>query len=346
MNIYHMVSGQGLGGPKQVYMDLHRMFAGLGYQIKPVVKARSAVASFHRDRSEAFIGLKGYIRRRFWLPSITVLRSQLPRKGLMIVHKPIDAWFVRRSCPDMTIVLIVHGYHHRGIESADYLIAVSDSVADYLRVRTQRPVVVIPNMLYELPDDQEMKISTPLQFGFLGFFRRKKGLTELCRAMRQLRGDYEVKIAGWGWIGYWLRFLKWFWQLDKLTIQPWVTDKQSWFDAIDVFVLPSRSETFGLVVLEALSRSKCVLATRSGGPSEIIQSGQNGWLVPTRSPDQLAQAMQSIIDDPKHMMAVRKDARLHVQRCYSRDVICQKWVDFLKRITTAQAQPEPCSTVQ
>ena len=341
-----MVSGQGLGGPKQVYMDLHRTFMAMGYTVTPIVKAGAAVEAFHRDRGEDCIALEGYIRRRWWWPSVARLKRQLPKEGTIVLHKPIDAWFVRRACPKMTIVLIVHGYHHRGIESADHLIAVSQSVAVYLSTRTDLPVEVIPNMLYEMPEDQEIKISEPLQFGFLGFFRRKKGLTELCSAMRQLKGSYHVKIAGWGWLGLWLHCLKWWWRLDKLSIESWVTDKQTWFSGIDVFVLPSRSETFGLVVLEAMSRSKFVIATKSGGPSEIIQSNQNGILVPIRQPNQLAEAMQAVIDQPETMMSARQISRQHVYHNYSRVMIARLWADFFKKIKMEQGQQVPYSTVQ
>ncbi|MBK1649785.1 glycosyltransferase [Rhabdochromatium marinum] len=64
-------------------------------------------------------------------------------------------------------------------------------------------------------------------------------------------------------------------------------------EAADAFVLASRYETFGVVVIEALALGKPVIATRCGGPESIIRA-QDGLLVPTRDINALAEAMQQI----------------------------------------------------
>jgi glycosyltransferase involved in cell wall biosynthesis len=61
----------------------------------------------------------------------------------------------------------------------------------------------------------------------------------------------------------------------------------------DVFVLSSHHETFGVVLIEALSCGKPVIATASGGPECIVNEG-NGILVPPRNPDALGQAMLTL----------------------------------------------------
>jgi glycosyltransferase involved in cell wall biosynthesis len=61
-------------------------------------------------------------------------------------------------------------------------------------------------------------------------------------------------------------------------------------DDSDAFVLPSREETFGVVVIEALSRGLPVVATRSGGP-EYIVNNDNGIVVSPGDPDALAAAI-------------------------------------------------------
>lgn len=58
----------------------------------------------------------------------------------------------------------------------------------------------------------------------------------------------------------------------------------------DVFVLPSRFETFGVVVIEALALGKPVIATRCGGPDSIVEE-KDGILVPTDDIKSLADAM-------------------------------------------------------
>jgi type III pantothenate kinase len=69
------------------------------------------------------------------------------------------------------------------------------------------------------------------------------------------------------------------------------------FDSIDVLLVPSWEEPFGLVVLEGMASGVPVIATAAGGPLEIISSGVNGILVTPRDPMELAAAIASIRDD-------------------------------------------------
>lgn len=64
--------------------------------------------------------------------------------------------------------------------------------------------------------------------------------------------------------------------------------------ACDVFVLPSLVETFGVVVIEDMACGKPVVATRCGGPENILLS-EHGILVPPGDPGALASTMAHII---------------------------------------------------
>jgi glycosyltransferase involved in cell wall biosynthesis len=65
----------------------------------------------------------------------------------------------------------------------------------------------------------------------------------------------------------------------------------------EVFVLPSRHEPFGVVLLEALACQKPVVATAVGGIQEIIENGQNGILVPPDNAEALAGALLAVLQD-------------------------------------------------
>ena len=65
----------------------------------------------------------------------------------------------------------------------------------------------------------------------------------------------------------------------------------------DLFVLPSRSEPFGVVIVEALACGRAVVASNVGGIAEIIVSGENGILVEPDDPTALAKAICEVLDD-------------------------------------------------
>lgn len=77
-----------------------------------------------------------------------------------------------------------------------------------------------------------------------------------------------------------------------------ITDRQrlsSLYQACEFLVVPSRHEPFGIVCLEGLAARKPVVATRVGGIPEIIRDEQDGLLVPSDDPAQMAEAMERII---------------------------------------------------
>ena len=68
--------------------------------------------------------------------------------------------------------------------------------------------------------------------------------------------------------------------------------------AIDVLVLASRAESFGLVILEGWAAGVPVVATSTDGASELISHDANGLLVPVDRPRELADAIRTLIDNP------------------------------------------------
>jgi glycosyltransferase involved in cell wall biosynthesis len=65
---------------------------------------------------------------------------------------------------------------------------------------------------------------------------------------------------------------------------------RDYLQQVDVFVLPSLYETFGVVIIEALASGKPVIATKCGGP-ECVVTDLNGLLVPRNDVESLADAL-------------------------------------------------------
>lgn len=75
-------------------------------------------------------------------------------------------------------------------------------------------------------------------------------------------------------------------------------DAVQWMQAMDIFVHASDHEPFGIVILEAMALGKAVIATREGGPSEIIAPDINGQLTPWNDAPALARAILRYLDEP------------------------------------------------
>lgn len=73
------------------------------------------------------------------------------------------------------------------------------------------------------------------------------------------------------------------------------SDALALMNAADLFVLPSPGEPFGLVLIEAMSVGKPVIATRAGGPLEIVAEGETGVLVEPGSSEEMGRAIIALI---------------------------------------------------
>lgn len=84
------------------------------------------------------------------------------------------------------------------------------------------------------------------------------------------------------------------------------------FASADLFVLPSRTETLGLVLLEAMAAGCPVVAARAGGIPELVEDGVSGFLFET---DQEAvEAAQLLLGDPAKRECVRRHARREAEK--------------------------------
>ena len=73
--------------------------------------------------------------------------------------------------------------------------------------------------------------------------------------------------------------------------------KRDFFAALDVFALPSRSDSFGIVLLEAWANGAANVGYRAGGVAGVIHHEQDGLLVPCGDIDGLADALTRLVDD-------------------------------------------------
>ena len=84
------------------------------------------------------------------------------------------------------------------------------------------------------------------------------------------------------------------------------------YAAADVFVFASRTETQGLVLLEALAQGRPVVSTAHLGTASILQAGCGARVVPEKA-DAFAQAIAGILDDPAHAARLSGQARAYAQ---------------------------------
>ena len=83
----------------------------------------------------------------------------------------------------------------------------------------------------------------------------------------------------------------------------------AYYNAADVFVLPSWYESFGLVAVEAMACGTPVVVSRVGGLTTFVEHGKTGYLVPWRCPDAFARSLETLLENPSLRQAMGGAAR-------------------------------------
>jgi glycosyltransferase involved in cell wall biosynthesis len=106
---------------------------------------------------------------------------------------------------------------------------------------------------------------------------------------------------------------------------------------MDVMVIPSVWEPFGLVAAEAMAVLRPVVASRVGGLPEIVIDGETGLLVPPADPAALTQAVNRLLADPALGQRLAAAGRARVECHFSLDAMTGSMVELYQRLLAARA---------
>lgn len=87
-----------------------------------------------------------------------------------------------------------------------------------------------------------------------------------------------------------------------------------WYQRMDIVLMPSRSEGFGLTAIEAMDNGCAVVASNVGGLPEVVCDGEVGLLHRTEDVDDMAEKICRLIDNPKMMDGMTKRVKEYVER--------------------------------
>lgn len=165
--------------------------------------------------------------------------------------------------------------------------------------------------------------------GFVGRIGREKDVPTLKRAFDMVKKDHpnsRLLVVGSGVPE----------EERKITgddvIMPGMTENViPYLQAMDIFVLPSLTETSSLATMEAMACGLPVIATPVGSIKEYVEPGVNGFTFPRRSAKILAHRLELLLDDPQLRMRMGKSARMAAIRKF-------RWFETSREIKKAVAE--------
>ena len=220
-------------------------------------------------------------------------------------------------------------------ECADTIVVPSPSAAkaarDWASVRKSK-IIIIPNAV-DAP-----RAAMPLQrhgpsfrVGFLGRLDPVKRVPDLLHAMSVLDDRFVLDVFGDGEERARIEA-----EIERLHIHRRVTlhgvtsQPQAAIAQMDILVLPSEAEGFGLVLIEAMAAGVPVVATNVPGVRDVVEHGKTGLLVPVASPNALARAIERIATDEPLRARLIDQARREVAERYAWDRVLTMYRSLLR----------------
>ncbi|WP_239615294.1 glycosyltransferase family 4 protein [Cohnella mopanensis] len=286
------------------------------------------------------------------------LRLTGQKYDLIHAHHPVAALAMKHIYPDTPVLMTVHssyerelilngriaagGIEHRFLTSiyaeleqqTDQLMTVSKSFAQYIGNYLKDPnsTIVIPNGYDEKrfkPVPHENEVTQLVTVCRLVPAKGLDVLLKACAELRRRNSKFVLHIIGDGPIREELEALSQ--QLgiyDDTIFYGYMLHPEELLPFFDIFVLPSRAEAFGSVFAEAALCLLALVGTEVGGIAEQIEDGTNGLLVPSEDPVALANALESVINDPHFRYEMARAGWNKAKKTYSLNRV----ISELKRI--------------
>lgn len=119
---------------------------------------------------------------------------------------------------------------------------------------------------------------------------------------------------------------------EKFTFLNWLEDTAPLLSALDVFVSPSHSESFGLAILEAMAAGNTIVATETEGAKELLKNDFSGKLVPIENPLKLAEAVCEVLEDSEKRDLFGKNAQKFATENFSLEKMILETEKLYKRV--------------
>lgn len=314
LRVCQVLLGEAFGGGERLFVDLSIELRARDVEVLAVCRPGTRMFTALEAAGVPLLGMRESGSRD--LVCAWRLRRAIRRFGADLVHTHLSraTRIVTIARSRVPVVTSIHNYGRwRYYRLADYYMPITELGEEHVRARGVADARIHPTRNFtRLPLRHEPKEAPrrPVRLLAYGRFVVEKGFQDLLRACDRLRAeelDFELTLAGAGQYEDELRELVASLGLQWHVRMPgWLEDVGSSLDAADLFVLPSRHEPFGIVLLEAMARRVPIITTASEGPAEFL-SETAAFFAAVADPIGLAGAIARAVREP----ATARDKAVH-----------------------------------
>lgn len=339
MRVLQVNSATSIGGGERHVADLANALAQRGHDVYAVLRHRSPLVGELRSLPQENITMLP-LRNSLDIGSALRLAHLIREREIEVVHAhlardyPLAALAVERAGTARLVItrhvlFPLNRLHRLTLRRVAYAIAVSRAVGESLRgIFAESKIAYVPNGidLKRFAVIARSGARDRLLVGTVGHLAPIKGHEDFIRAASLIaakRADVDFVIVGddesptKDTQTQLERLIRELGLSQRVHLAGRVDETSRLLSDLDLFVSASRSEGFGLAIIEAMASGVPVVATRSAGAREIIEDGETGRLVPIGDAHALAEAILCLLDDREGRERLRQRALETVRQRFS-----------------------------
>ncbi len=345
------------GGVEQSFVGYCRILKNLGHEVLAIVGEEAPYIKDLQSLDIQIIQVKnsfGY----YDFPAISKIKKSLENFGCQLVfaHTGRAIILAKKSIKKLSkkipLIAVNHSRNVKRSIGADIVLSVNKEIF-YKTVdlgQAANRSFVMPNFI-DIDKNEEQKFELkdfilnqdkPIVIGTIARLAKEKNLEFLIEAVKILSDqNYQIKlkIAGSGQEEQGLRNLCTSLNLNQqVEFLGWIEDKKSFFSQIDIFCLPSKEETFGIVLLEAMLYNKPIVTTNTDGAKMILKDKISGILVDnsdqTKLASLIASAILDLLNNPEIIFDLTTNAKRDLVKFYSTQAVesnIKEIIGYLKK---------------
>ena len=368
MKVLHLISGGDTGGAKTHIISLIKELDKL-IDAKVICFIED---TFYYDALKAGINIEVFEQKKRWdMSVINRLKNEIDREGYDIIHchgarANFIGVFLKRKAkkPILTTIhsdykldfkdnfykrIVYTAINSLALKKFDYYIAISDTFKEMLINRgfNGNKIFVVYN---GIDLDGEMNYVTRKEFlsryniseedkiivgiiARLDLVKDHETFIKAAKIVIEQREDVLFLIAGTGNEEKRLKSLVEEMGLEnQIFFLGFVKDQYSFFNAIDINVLTSVSESFPYVILEGARLKKTIISTEVGGINQLIKNGHNGWLINVGDREALANKIVFFAENRDKIDEMGENLFKTVEKNFSSRKMAENHVKIYKEI--------------